>query len=133
MAFMKFKPIASILNFKSTIAVNDLPKDVEQYLVADEKVMLAFKSRRDIGIFTDCRILLIDKQGIRGFRRTISSVNYHSIASYSLNVRHIDSYIELVLNSGHKLLLKFSKPIPLDDMFVIYKYITHFILKEIKQ
>lgn len=130
MAFIKFKPLTSIFNFKKTLTLEEIPKDISKYFIEGETLVMAFRSVRDIGIFTNKRILLIDKKGIRGFRQRISSVNYSSICSYDINIRHIDTFIDLTLSSGHKLLLNFIKPIPLNDMYEIYWYIANFILKD---
>lgn len=133
MAFIKFKPLTPSFNFTKTLLVEELPKEIVKYFVKGEKIVKAFKARRDIGIFTNKRILLIDKKGIIGFRERISSINYSSITSYDLNIRHIDTYIDLTLNSGHKVYLNFVKPIPLSDMYEIYWYIANYVINEDKE
>ena len=130
MAFIKFKPIASHFNFFVSMTKNGLSSEDLNYIDDEEEILLAFRSKRDLAIFTDKRIILIDKKGFRGFRKSIYAVKYESISSYSLNINNLDSVIEIITDSSHRLLMRFSKPIPLDDVNVIYKYITNFTINE---
>lgn len=132
MAFIKFKPIASHFNFFASVSKTELEQDKESlsYIDEEEEILLSFMSKRDVGIFTDKRIILIDRKGIRGFRKSIYSIKYESISSYALNIHNLDSTIEIITDSSHRLLINFLKPIPLDDVHVIYKYITSCFIKE---
>lgn len=131
MAFIKFKPIASHFNFFVTVPSNALDKESLAYVdQQEERVLLAFKSKRDIGIFTDKRIILIDKKGFRGFRKSIYAIKYESISSYALNIHNLDSTIEIITESSHRMLMNFLKPIPLEDVHVVYHYITKCFIKE---
>jgi hypothetical protein len=130
MAFIKFKPIASHFNFYVSIPKNEIDKETLSYVDEDEKILLAFRSKRDIGVFTDKRIILIDKKGFRGFRKSIFAIKYHTISSYALNIHNLDSTIEIITESSHRMLINFLKPIPLDDVHTIYKYITSCFIKE---
>lgn len=130
MAFIKFKPIASHFRFYMSITGNQLDSTTLKFINDDEHIILAFKSQRDLGIFTDKRIILIDKKGIRGFRKSIYAIKYETISAYTLNIRNIDSTIEIITDSSHRLVMNFSKPIPLEDVHTIYKYITSRVIKE---
>lgn len=130
MAFIKFKPIASHFRFFMTITGNQLDSATYNFIDENEHVILAFKSKRDLAIFTDRRIILIDKKGIRGFRKSIYSIKYESISSYTLNIHNLDSTIEIITDSSHHLIMNFSKPIPLDDVHMIYKYITGRVIEK---
>lgn len=54
------------------------------YLMKDEGIKRAFKLVRDVMIFTDKRILFVDKTGITGSKAKIQSINYFSIVSVEL-------------------------------------------------
>ena len=59
----------------------------EQYnnlFVENEKVIQAFKLIRDVYIFTDKRLLLIDKQGLTGHKTEYLSIPYKSISRFSV-------------------------------------------------
>jgi hypothetical protein len=130
MAFIKFKPIASHFNFFVTLSKDEIDKEALSYVENEEKILLAFRSKRDVGIFTDRRIILIDRKGFRGFRKSIYSIKYDSISSYALNIHNLDSTIEIITESSHRLLINFLKPISLDDVHTIYRYITDCFIKE---
>jgi hypothetical protein len=132
MAYLKFKPITSKLNFYKTLTAKEAEGELDQILEPHEDIITAFKSIRDIGIFTDKRIILIDKKGFGHVRKSIISIKYSSISSYSLNIHTIDSAIELVFDSGYKLMINFLKPISLDDMYKVYKYISDFVLNKVR-
>lgn len=124
MAFIKFKPIASHFNFYSILEKAEIPQDMMKYVLDDEKIMYAFRSKRDVGILTDKRIVLIDIKGFSGLCRTISSINFKNISSYTLNVRNFDSVIEIITDSSHCMKMKFLKPIPLSTVNNINSYIS---------
>lgn len=130
MAFIKFKPIASRFNFFVTLTKGEIDEESLSYVDDEEKIILAFRSKRDVGIFTDRRIILIDRKGIRGFRKSIYAIKYESISSYALNIRNLDSTIDIITDSSHRLVINFFKPIPLDQVHIIYKYITSYFIEE---
>lgn len=128
MAFLKFRPLTSRFNFIATIDEKDINSNLLQYLLDNETIFLAFKSGRDVGIFTDKRILLLDIKGIRGLRKNIFSLKYDSISSCELNISFFDSLINLTTDSGYKIALNFLKPILLDDMVKVYQLINSQLL-----
>jgi hypothetical protein len=128
-AFIKFKPIATQFHFFEMVEKQDLDNEVLKYIDESEKIILAVKSRRDYGIFTDKRVVLIDKKGIRGFRQSIYAIKYDSISTYVLNIHNFDSTIEIITSGAHMIKVDFLKPIPLDNIYVIYKYLTDYIIK----
>jgi len=130
MSFIKFKPIASHFNFFVTLSRDGIDRESCSYIDKEEDILLAFRSKRDIGIFTNKRIILIDRKGLRGFRKSIYAIKYESISSYALNIHNLDSTIEIITDSSHRLLINFLKPISLDDVHVIYKYITSCFIEE---
>lgn len=130
MSFVKFKPVASYFNFYNQIAQTDLSNNDLMFINENEKFMYAFKSTRDFVIFTNKRIILVDKKGLRAFRKTITYVSFESISSYSMTVHNLDTTFEFVLNSSHSMNINFYKPIPLDVMFDINNFISSYILKE---
>ncbi len=129
MAFIKFKPIATQFRFFQMVESKDLEEEVLRYVDPNEKIILAVKSKRDYGIFTDKRLVLIDKKGIRGFRESIYAIKYDNITTYILNIHNFDSTIEMITNGAHKLKVSLLKPIPLDTVYVIYEYLTNYIIK----
>ncbi len=61
----------------------DIPADVNDMLVTGEQALHAFKTIRDVAIFTNKRIIVRDAQGITGKKVEIYSLPYSSILMYS--------------------------------------------------
>ncbi len=59
-------------------------EEVRHLLVPGERVELAYKLIRDLVVFTDRRLILIDKQGLTGKKVECHSVPYKSIAHFSV-------------------------------------------------
>jgi len=127
MAFVRFRPISTTFRFYS-ILKND--KLISEFVHPQEKVVMAFKSRRDIGVFTDKRIILIDYKGINGPRKSVYAIEYSNVSSYVLNIHTFSSSIDFVTKSSHELRMRFLKSISLEDVNMIYKYLTDCLIKE---
>jgi len=56
----------------------------ESFLMAGEQVQMEFKGLRDAAVFTDRRLLVIDPQGLRGKKVSVSSFPWKSVTAYSL-------------------------------------------------
>ncbi len=130
MAFIKFKPISSFFNFYSRVNQEEVREDIDRFISKDEKVVICLKSNRDVGIFTNKRVVLVDKKGIKGFQRSIYVVEYESISSYILNINNFNCVIELITNSAHTMKLSLSSSIPLEQVYKIYKFITDRVIEE---
>lgn len=124
MAFVKFKPIATYFNFYTEANKSELEEADYKYISNNENIEYIFKSKRDFVVFTNKRIVLIDKKGIRAFRQTITSVIYESISSFNMTIHNLDTTFEFILDSSHSLTMNFYKPIPLDVMYTLYNFIT---------
>lgn len=61
-----------------------LQQDLDALLVADEHLLRAFKILRDLFVFTNRRLILIDKQGITGRKAEYHSIPYKSISHFSV-------------------------------------------------
>ena len=68
----------------STISKEEATQELEQILAAGEEVDVAFKLVRDLIVFTDKRLLLVDKQGITGKKIEYHSVPYKAISHFSI-------------------------------------------------
>lgn len=68
----------------SEVDVKDLQKDLDAILVPEENLVKGFRIIRDLFIFTDKRLLLIDKQGFTGRKAEYHSIPYKSISHFSV-------------------------------------------------
>lgn len=69
---------------------------LEDILAPEEEVDLAFKLVRDLIVFTDFRLIVIDKQGVTGKKVEYKSYPYKSISRFSVETSgHFDLDAEL--------------------------------------
>lgn len=75
-----------------------IQQKLEDVLMPHEKVDLAFKLVRDLIVFTDYRLVIIDKQGLTGKKIEYKSIPYKSISRFSVETTgHFDLDAELSL------------------------------------
>ncbi len=68
----------------SEVNLEALKKEVQELLTANESVKSAYKVIRDVFIFTNKRLILIDKQGVTGKKTEYLSIPYKSIVHFSV-------------------------------------------------
>jgi hypothetical protein len=68
----------------SEVDVQRLQKELEALLVDGEQLVRAFRILRDLFVFTDKRLILIDKQGMTGKKAEYHSIPYKSISHFSV-------------------------------------------------
>ncbi len=74
----------ALINNAGEVNVAEIEGEVSQLLGDNETVIRAFKLVRDFIIFTNKRVLMVDKQGITGKKVSYHSIPYKSITQYSL-------------------------------------------------
>ncbi|WP_307977072.1 PH domain-containing protein [uncultured Streptococcus sp.] len=71
-------------------------RQLEDILIPDEQVNLAFVLVRDLIVFTDYRLILVDKQGVTGKKTSYKSLPYRSISRFTVETSgHLDLDAEL--------------------------------------
>lgn len=68
----------------SEIGASEAEKEISELLTATEKVEHAYKLIRDLVVFTNKRLILIDKQGMTGKKVGYHSIPYKSITHFSI-------------------------------------------------
>ena len=76
--------IDNLLGNASEVSAAKIQKEYEQVLVPNEEVQAAFKLFRDLFVFTNKRLVLVDKQGLTGNKVEYLSVPYKSIKYFSV-------------------------------------------------
>lgn len=74
----------SLMGNASEINVEQVQQDFSQVLATNEHVEKAYKLIRDLFIFTNKRLILVDKQGLTGRKMDIHSIPYKSITHFSI-------------------------------------------------
>lgn len=81
----------------------EVPGDVEAMLVAGERGIAAYKTIRDIAIFTNKRLIVRDAQGLTGKKVEVYSLPYSSINMYSTEnggMFDLNSEVQLFTRAG---------------------------------
>jgi len=90
--------LSGIIGNAGTIKPEELRKDYEPLLTDEESVEVGFKLVRDTFIFTDKRLIVVDKQGVTGRKTSYLSVPYSRISRFSVETAgHFDLDAELVI------------------------------------
>jgi hypothetical protein len=82
--------------------LNAVGKDLEKIVTDGERVEKAFKLIRDLIVFTNKRLILIDKQGMTGKKVEYHSVPYRSITHYSVETAgtfDMDAELKIYISS----------------------------------
>lgn len=68
----------------SELKPEDVQKEVAEIITSNEVVKHAFRVIRDTFIFTNKRLILVDKQGMTGKKTEYMSIPYKSITNFSI-------------------------------------------------
>ena len=107
----------------------DLEKVLANTLIEGERVEKAYKVVRDMFIFTNKRLILLDKQGVTGSKMGMISIAYSKITKFSKeSAGHFDLDAELKIWVG-------SDPTPIskdfkagDNINDVYRIISQYSL-----
>ena len=72
-----------LLGHASAVPVEKLAKEFEPILLDDERIEKAFRLVRDMMVFTNKRLIVVNKQGLTGSKTDYQSIPYSSIKMFS--------------------------------------------------
>ncbi len=88
--------LSGLFGNASEIDSEKLEKELEGVLVDGEQIEKAFKVLRDLFIFTNYRLVLVDKQGMTGKKVEYHTIPYKSVTHFSIETAgHFDADSEL--------------------------------------
>lgn len=87
-----------LMGHASKIEPADVAKEFAPVLATGERVEHAYRLVRDVFVFTDRRLILVDKQGLTGSKMELMSIPYRSVVRFSVETAgHFDLDAELSL------------------------------------
>ena len=119
--------LQTVLGNASKTTVEDYHKLLESVLIEGESAEQAFKTFRDLIIFTNFRLMIIDIQGA-GVKKSFKSVPYSHISVFDKNTAgtvDINSEVVIYLRDHEPLKLQFSRGKNID---VVYKLLARKVL-----
>lgn len=122
---------SSLLGNAGAVNPDELNKQYGQLLCDGEVIELGFKLIRDTFIFTNKRLILIDKQGITGNKTEYKSISYKSISRFSVETAgtfELDAELKIWISSEqHPSIIKqFNKSV---NVYEVQKVLAHHVLK----
>ncbi|SRR6056297_3175833 len=88
--------ISTLKGNAGQVSNSELDKEFGKLMASDEKIEAGYKVIRDLVIFTNKRLILIDKQGVTAKKIEYLSIFYNSITRFSIETEgHMDLDAEL--------------------------------------
>lgn len=114
----------------SEVEISSVEKDLEKIMTEKEKVEKAYKLIRDLMVFTNTRLILIDKQGVSGKKMEYHSIPYKSITHFSVETAgtfDLDAELKIWISSVPDPFIKqFKKD---NSIFDVQKALAAYVAK----
>ncbi|WP_406663695.1 PH domain-containing protein [Gallaecimonas sp. GXIMD1310] len=120
---------SGLLGMGSEVDADKLDELLTPLLSDGEQVDKAYQLIRDLFVFTNKRLLLVDKQGLTGKKQLVLSVPYRNITKYALETAgHFDLDAEIKIWVGSE-----SEPITRElgrgnDVRELYRQLSNHLL-----
>jgi hypothetical protein len=113
------------------VSQEDLMKEYGKLLIIEEEIELGFKLIRDVFIFTNKRLILIDKQGLTGSKVEYKSVTYKSISRFSIETAgtfDLDAELKIWVSSEQlpSIRKQFNKSV---NVYDVHSVLATYVLK----
>ena len=122
--------LSGLLGNASEVDVEKVEDELERIVIDGEVVERAFKIVRDLMIFTDRRLILIDKQGMTGKKVQFHSIPYLSISHFAVETKgrfDTDAEMKIFISSWREpLVYEFSKD---DAILEVQRTLASYVLR----
>ncbi|TXK45374.1 PH domain-containing protein [Pontibacter qinzhouensis] len=115
----------------SEVSIEKLQREFQPILLDNEQLEKAFKLIRDMLVFTNKRLILVNKQGLTGSKTDYQSIPYASIKMFSkesAGIMDMDAELKIWLTGESTPTIKqdFRKG---DNINEAYKVLSKYVLK----
>lgn len=119
-----------IMGNASEVNTDQVQKDFANILTSSENVEKAYKLIRDMFIFTDKKLILVDKQGVTGKKTEYHSIPYKNITHFSIETSgnfDLDAELKIWI-SGTQLPIEkqFNKSL---NIYELQSVLAQYVLK----
>lgn len=119
-----------VLGNASQIDPSKVQQEFSQILAPDERVEHAYQLIRDYFVFTDKRLVLVDKQGLTGSKVEYHSIPYKSITHFSIETAgtfDLEAELKIWISSTVTPIQKqFNKKL---NIYEVQKVLATYVLK----
>lgn len=121
---------SALMGNAGAVSQENLIKDYGKLLIEGEVIELGFKLIRDTFIFTNKRLILIDKQGLTGSKIEYKSIAYKSITRFSVEPAgtfDLDAELKIWVSSEQdpSIRKQFTKSV---NVYDVQKVLAHHVL-----
>ncbi len=119
-----------LLGNASIVSPEELTKKYEKLLIENEQVELGFKLFRDVFMFTNKRLIIVDVQGLTGSKVEYRSMPYKNISRFSLETAgtfDLDAELKIWISGENSPTVskKFNKSI---DVYEVQKFLAEKVM-----
>jgi hypothetical protein len=122
--------LSGLLGNATEIDVQKVEKEFELILAPQEQIEKAFQLIRDLLVFTDKRLVIVDKQGVTGKKVEYRSIPYKSVTNFAVETAghlDLDAELKIWVSGIHEPIVKeFKKD---KNIFDVQKTLARFVLK----
>ena len=99
---------SALMGHASEVSIDKITDEFQPILIDGERIEVAFKLIRDMFVFTNKRLILVNKQGLTGSKVEYQTIPYSSIKKFSKeSAGMLDLDAELVIwVTGESVLIK---------------------------
>ena len=120
-----------MMGHASEVSIEKLAKEFQPILIDDERIERAYKLIRDMLVFTNKRLILVNKQGLTGTKTDYQSIPYGSIKMFSkesAGIGDLDAELKIWLTGEAQPTIKqdFRKG---DNINEAYRVLSRYVLK----
>ena len=122
---------SALLGNAGAVNQETLVKDYGKLLITGEEIELGFKLIRDTFIFTNKRLILIEKQGITGSKVEYKSITYKSISRFSVETAgtfDLEAELKIWVSSeaNPSIVKQYNKSV---NVYDVQNVLAHHVLK----
>ncbi|WP_181163638.1 PH domain-containing protein [Pontibacter mangrovi] len=122
--------LSGMMGHASEVSIEKLAKEFQPILIDDERIERAYKLIRDMLVFTNKRLILVNKQGLTGSKIDYQSIPYGSIKMFSkesAGIADLDAELKIWLTGESEPTIKqdFRKG---DNINEAYRVLSKYVL-----
>ena len=123
--------LSGLMGHASEMSIENLMSEFQPILLDDERIEKAYKLIRDMLVFTNKRLIMVNKQGLTGSKVDYQSIPYSSIKMFSketAGMMDFDAELKIWLTGESAPTIKqdFRKG---DNINEAYKVLSKYVLK----
>ncbi len=122
--------LSGLMGNASEVDIEKIESEFEDILADGEQIEKGYKVIRDLMLFTNLRLILVDKQGVTGKKVEYHSIPYNKITHFSVETAgrfDLDSELKIWISSTHTPISKqFKKD---DNIYDIQKALANYVLR----